>query len=161
MVLSRMMPPVTLLRVVEFSAAHRYGRAEWTRAENEAVFGPQTVLHGHNYRVEIGVHGPMNPETGFVVDLGAVDAALAAVVVGPLHNQTLNEVIPDVAAGTMQPSTEALAVWIGQALAPRIPPPAVLRFVRVWESGALGAEVAFGADALAMPETRTEEGGDA
>lgn len=139
--------PVTLLRIVEFSAAHRYSRADWTDEENQRAFGSQVNLHGHNYRVEVAVQGPLNPLTGFVTDLMALDAAIDALVITPLHNRVLNDEIPEIRSGAMQPSTESLALWIGGRLASQIEKPASLVSVRVWESGTLGAEAHFSRDA--------------
>jgi 6-pyruvoyltetrahydropterin/6-carboxytetrahydropterin synthase len=134
---------VTLLRIVEFSAAHHYHRQDWTVDENARVFGDQVNPHGHNYRVEIGVRGPLDDTTGFVVGLVELDQAISDRIVGPLHNRDLNVVIPEIRQGAMQPSTEALAVWIGTQLAPEVPPPARLTSIRIWESETLGAEVRF------------------
>src|SRR2546430_17436060 len=36
-------------------------------------------LHGHSYRVEEHVSGPVDPGTGWVIDFGALDAACAPV----------------------------------------------------------------------------------
>jgi 6-pyruvoyl-tetrahydropterin synthase len=34
-----------------FAAGHRYHVSEWTPEQNQRVFGPLTVPHGHNYTV--------------------------------------------------------------------------------------------------------------
>ena len=45
--------PVYATRKFTFSAAHRYGRPEWSESENRRVFGHLTVSHGHNYVLEV------------------------------------------------------------------------------------------------------------
>ena len=57
-------------RKFSFSAAHRYWRDEWASEENTRVFGHLTVVHGHNYVLEVTVRGPVDPRTGMVMDLG-------------------------------------------------------------------------------------------
>ncbi|MEK7879484.1 MAG: 6-carboxytetrahydropterin synthase, partial [candidate division NC10 bacterium] len=47
-------------RKFTFSAAHRYWRTEWTPEENRRVFGNLTVVHGHNYCLEVTVRGPVD-----------------------------------------------------------------------------------------------------
>src|SRR5262249_13601516 len=57
-------------RRFSFSAGHRYVVDDWSPAENERVFGRLTVPHGHNYALDVTVRGPIDPETGMVIDLG-------------------------------------------------------------------------------------------
>jgi 6-pyruvoyl-tetrahydropterin synthase len=81
----------------------------------------------------------VDPETGFVVDLAALDALLDRVV-EPLDQRDLNRVIPEVRDGSIQPSTESLARWFWSRLAPEIPGDARLERVRVAELPGLAAE---------------------
>lgn len=73
------------------------------------------ALHGHSYRVELHLEGPVDPRTGFVVDFFAVEQAFA-----PLHatldHQYLNEV-----PGLDNPTAEHIAVWIWQRMRPALP----------------------------------------
>lgn len=104
-------------------------------------FGDSMTPHGHNYSVEVTVRGEVDPETGFVVDLPALDRMLQEEVVGPLDQRDLNQAIAEVREGRMTPSTEALALWFWSRLRDRIPAPARLLRVRVSESDTLAAEV--------------------
>src|SRR5262247_3935538 len=52
-----------------FSAGHRYWVDAWSREENERFFGRLTVPHGHNYTLDVTVRGPIDPQTGMVIDL--------------------------------------------------------------------------------------------
>ena len=127
-----------LVRDVTFVASHHYRLHGRSEAESLAVFGSQSMPHEHRWRIRIEVVGEIDPETGFVVDLAAIDAALHDLV-GDWRDGDLNERIPEVRGGTMQPSTEALARWLHQRLSPRIPGAARLKRVHVWESEDLGA----------------------
>ncbi len=125
-----------LERSVTFRASHRYRRPERSETEDRAAFGDLVDPHPHHYRLTVRVAGPMEPRTGFVVDLPGLDRALEAVV-GPLRDGDLNaRVFPD---GDWLPSCENLARWFHRELLDRIPPPATLLWVRLAESDDLAA----------------------
>lgn len=129
-----------LIRRVRFSAGHRYRRPEWSDERNREAFGASVHAHGHNYAVDVRVRGPIDPETGFVVDLGALDRLLAERIVDRLDSRELTETVPEFRPGEEVPSTEALARWVFGQLEDRIPGDARLVRVRVEESGTLAAE---------------------
>lgn len=65
------MSEVLLTKGIEFAAAHRYGREEWSEARNREVFGAcyNDPGHGHNYFLEVTVAGEVDRQTGMVVNL--------------------------------------------------------------------------------------------
>ena len=132
------MTQARLIRRVRFRAEHHYARSDWPEEENRRVFGPQVDAHVHDWMVEIHVVGPMDEATGFVTDLAALDAALAALMTG-WDGGDLNLLVPEVADGAMQPTTESLARWLHQRLEDGMRPPARLAEVAVFESPDLGA----------------------
>ena len=130
------MAEAALERTLGFRAHHHYRRIDWSDARNREVFGAVADPHAHEYVVTVTVRGEIDAH-GFVVDLAALDALLAARV-GALDGSDLNErVFGD---GRVQPSTEALARWLWGELAGHVPAPARLVRVRVAESGSLAAE---------------------
>jgi len=133
------MGEAALVRTVRFRARHRYWRPEWTEGENRRVFGDSAESHGHDYAVHVTLHGPIDEQTGFLVDLAALDQLLGDVM-RPLDETDLDRVIPEAHEGVMIPSTENLARWFWERLAPRIPGSASLVRVRVEESDTLAAE---------------------
>lgn len=117
------MPHLTrLTRTVRFNAAHRYHRDDWTEARNREVFGAcaNPHGHGHNYLLEATVEGEPDPETGFSVDLGALDEVLREEVVLRLDHQHLNHAVPEFGAGRRVPTTENLVMYLWDRIAPRI-----------------------------------------
>ena len=72
-------------------------------------------LHGHSYRIEVHVRGPVNPEFGWVVDFGDIKRAFDCVH-NKLDHRYLNEV-----RGLENPTSENLARWIWCRLAGFIP----------------------------------------
>jgi 6-pyruvoyltetrahydropterin/6-carboxytetrahydropterin synthase len=137
------MPGASLTRSLRFRAAHHYRRSDWTEAENRRVFGANVEAHEHDWTLAVTVRGEVNPATGFLVDLEALDLAIEEVV-GPLRGQNLTDAIPDAREGTLLPSTESLAAWFFRQLEPRIPAPAHLQRIRVAESDALAADFPAG-----------------
>jgi 6-pyruvoyltetrahydropterin/6-carboxytetrahydropterin synthase len=133
----------SLIREIRFTASHHYAWPTLTDEENRRRFGPQVMPHEHEWRVRVEVVGPLDPATGFLVDLSLLDDALERVV-GPWAGADLNESIAEVRSGALQPSTESLARWLHDRLAAEIPPPARLGAVEIWESEDLGARFPAG-----------------
>lgn len=104
----------TLTRRVTFAAAHRYRRPEWDDARNEATFGPCAWpnYHGHSYICDVTVSGDIDPRTGFVVDLGALDAILRREVHARFDHRNINLDVPEFADGKLVPSGENLARFV-------------------------------------------------
>lgn len=103
--------PTFLTRRVSFAAAHRYRRPEWDEATNRRTFGAcaHPNFHGHSYRCEVTVRGDVDPQTGFVVDLGELDQILATEVRDRFDHRNLNLDVPEFADGRLVPSGENLA----------------------------------------------------
>ncbi|HLX08800.1 MAG TPA: 6-carboxytetrahydropterin synthase [Thermoanaerobaculia bacterium] len=135
-------PSFRLERRYRFSASHLYRRPEWSDEENRARFGKCANLpgHGHNYRLFVTVRGPLDPLTGFVADLGQLDALVADLVLERLDHQHLNAAVPEFAAGALNPSSEALVRWIHDQLAPALPAGVGLARLRLEEDEDLAAE---------------------
>ncbi|MBX9928266.1 MAG: 6-carboxytetrahydropterin synthase [Gemmatimonadaceae bacterium] len=135
------MSTVSLTRRVTFGAAHRYHRAEWSAAQNEAAFGKCARLpwHGHSYVVDVTVRGEIDPQTGMCVSLAALDAALAAEVVARWDHQVLNTSDAAFAEGAKIPTCEEMARLIAERVQPHLAAPARVTRVTVAESDTLSA----------------------
>ena len=74
------------------SASHRLHTEELSAEENRAAYGKcnNPHGHGHNYVVEVLVGGPVNAETGMVVDLVAMDAAVRERILDRFDHANLN-----------------------------------------------------------------------
>jgi 6-pyruvoyltetrahydropterin/6-carboxytetrahydropterin synthase len=133
---------IRLERRYRFSASHLYRRPEWSEEENRRRFGKCANLpgHGHNYRLFVTVEGDVDPRTGFIVDLGALDVLVAAHVIERLDHQHLNAALPEFADGAGIPSSENLVRWIHERLAGELPEGASLVRIRLEEDEDLAAE---------------------
>ena len=128
------MPKVRINRRLHFSAAHRLAHPELSDAENRRVFGDcaNPNWHGHNYELEVTVAGPVDPETGYVMDLKDLKELVNGRVVDDLDHRNLNLDVPWLKG--VLPTTENIAVRIWERLAPHIPKPAALERVVLWET---------------------------
>ncbi|MBX7117993.1 MAG: 6-carboxytetrahydropterin synthase QueD [Gemmatimonadaceae bacterium] len=72
-------------------------------------------LHGHSFRIAVHVRGPVGATTGWVMDFADLKTAWR-----PLHealdHRYLNEI-----PGLENPTSEVLAAWIWDRLAPGLP----------------------------------------
>lgn len=77
-------------------------------------------LHGHSYRVEVHIAGPVDPTVGWVADFHDLADAFA-----PLHAQLDHTYLNEV-PGLENPTSELLAQWIWERLAAALPLSAVV-----------------------------------
>ena len=128
------MTRVRITRRLHFCAAHRLCRPDWSDEKNRQVFGncANENWHGHNYELDVTIVGPVDPETGYVMDLKDLKDLVNERVVDDLDHRNLNL---DVAwLDGVIPSTENLAVKIWERIAPHVPAPSVLDRVVLWET---------------------------
>ena len=72
-------------------------------------------MHGHSYRVDVHVAGPLGAATGWVIDFAEIADAFEPVLEA-LDHRVLNDV-----EGLENPTCERLAVWIWARLRPALP----------------------------------------
>lgn len=127
------MPIVTATRLVKFNAGHRVYNPTWSDERNHATFGKcsNPNFHGHNYTLEITVEGSVDPETGYVMDLGALKLIAERELVQHLDHKNLNLDVPFL-TGTI-PTTENLVLACWRVLAPLVAPQRLVR-LKLWET---------------------------
>lgn len=72
-------------------------------------------VHGHSFRIEIHVSGPIHPKFGWVMDFADIKRAFAPLF-DALDHRYLNDV-----DGLENPTSENLAAWIWSRLKPALP----------------------------------------
>lgn len=91
-------------------------------------------LHGHSYRFDVVIAGPLQhggPQSGMVVDFDALSAVVRPAVIERLDHASLNDFMPN-------PTAEHIALWIWDALAPGI---GGLSEIVLWETATASAVV--------------------
>ncbi|MGB3405313.1 MAG: 6-carboxytetrahydropterin synthase [Microcoleaceae cyanobacterium] len=99
-----------------FSAAHRLALPDLSFEENCEIYGKcaRPNGHGHNYHLEVTVKGEIDPRTGMIVDLVALQTAIDDYVVEPFDHTFLNKDIAYFAK--VVPTAENIAVHIQDLL---------------------------------------------
>lgn len=126
-------PQVTVTRRQHFSAAHRVHNPAMSDAENQRVFGKcnNPNWHGHNYILDVSVTGPLDANTGYVIDLSRVKQIVEESVIRHVDHRNLNlevEFLRDVI-----PTTENIVVAFWRVLEPALRPARLTKLV-LWET---------------------------
>lgn len=98
---------VELIKEFRFEAAHRLPRVP----EGHKC----ARLHGHSFRFEIHVRGPIDPETGWLMDYGDISK-----IVKPVRNELDHRYLNEI-PGLENPTSEVLAAWIWARVKPNLP----------------------------------------
>ncbi|HWA80209.1 MAG TPA: 6-carboxytetrahydropterin synthase QueD [Acetobacteraceae bacterium] len=106
-----------------FEAAHRLPKTPPTHRCHR--------MHGHSYRVVLGLEGRVDPESGFVADFFEIEENFSPLL-AELDHHCLNEI-----EGLENPTAENIAVWIWQRAKPALPQ---LTVVTVYETPDCWAE---------------------
>lgn len=119
-------------RRYSLSASHRLHTPALDAEKNRAAYGKcnNPHGHGHNYIVEVLVAGPVDPETGMVMNLARLDEAVQATVLDRFDHANLNL---DPIFADRVPTTENLCKAVFQLLQKPVAP-AELAHVRVEET---------------------------
>ncbi|MFN5911458.1 MAG: 6-pyruvoyl trahydropterin synthase family protein [Bacteroidota bacterium] len=120
-------------RRITFNAAHRLFNPNWSDEKNMAIFGKcsNPNYHGHNYVLETWVDGPVDPETGYVIDLKILKDLLNSEVSERFDHRNLN--LDCVEFKELKPSAENIAFVIWNLLREKLDDKFSLR-VKLWET---------------------------
>jgi 6-pyruvoyltetrahydropterin/6-carboxytetrahydropterin synthase len=88
-------------------------------------------LHGHSYRLVVHVEGPLQPQTGWVMDFADLRR-----VVDPLIERLDHQYLNDI-DGLGQSTAEVIVVWIWNKLKPELPGLCRLELFETAKAGAV------------------------
>lgn len=111
---------VTVARHAHFNAAHRLNNPEWDAERNKEVFGKcnNPSYHGHNYELIVKVTGPIDPATGYVMDMKVLAELTEQLVCDRFDHKNLNTDTDEFR--NLNPTAENIAVVIWHLLRPEI-----------------------------------------
>ena len=101
-----------------FCASHKYGNSNWSEEKNFEVFGKDYNNHGHNYILEVSVTGPIDPDSGWLIDLQTLNVLVKSRIVDVMDHSQIEKDI-DWFKGK-QPSSENILLWAWEEIAPRM-----------------------------------------
>jgi len=130
------MPIIT--KIYHFCAAHKYGHENWPCAKNHQVFGKDADIHGHNYKLEISVTGPINEDTGFIIDLDILSEIVKNEVLDYMDHSQIEKDIDWFE--NRQPSTENMVIFIWQQLQSELPGKVKLVKIKLQETPTIYSE---------------------
>ena len=119
-----------LTKTVQFEAAHQLPEHR----------GKCARLHGHSYRLEVSLRGPIRrapgeSDDGMVMDLQDLSALIHQAVLARLDHRYLNDILEE------RTTAENLAHWIWDALLENGLPEALLYRLRLWETSSGWVEI--------------------
>lgn len=130
---------ITVVKEFTFDAAHKLLRYD----------GPCANIHGHTYKLQIGIKGLINSETGMVVDFGEVKALVKPFVEHMDHsflNDLSNYNKPScyLPGFPEQPTAENMVQWLAEVISKELEAAygyvIVIDFIRLWETPTSYAE---------------------
>jgi 6-pyruvoyltetrahydropterin/6-carboxytetrahydropterin synthase len=125
---------IYITRRVEFCASHRLHNPALSDEANADLYGKcnNPGGHGHTYVLEVTVKGPLNPETGMLMDLRDLGKLLEQEIVDRVDHKNLNMDVELLEA--VIPTAENLAVVFWNLLEKALPENCRVHEVRLWES---------------------------
>jgi 6-pyruvoyltetrahydropterin/6-carboxytetrahydropterin synthase len=128
-----------LSRRVDFSATHVYGVPSWSSEKNRRVFGlcNNPSGHGHDYKLEVMVKGPLNESSGIVVNTTDIKNIVNSFVESELDGKFLDREHKHFQKNI--PTTENLVNYIWNSLQDSFLG-CVLQRIRLHENHYLSAE---------------------
>lgn len=116
-----------------FNCAHRLHNPNWSAEKNLEIFGKcnSPNYHGHNYVLETWVEGPVDPDTGYLIDTKILKDIIKEEVHEPFDHRNLNLDVPEFQH--LNPTAENIAIVIWNKLRLRLPQHLGLR-IRLYET---------------------------
>ena len=82
----------SICKIVTFEAAHRLHNPDLTEKENLDLYGPCNSLHGHTYKLECCVSGPV-ADSGFIMNFKDLKKILQEEVLDKYDHAYLNDLL--------------------------------------------------------------------
>lgn len=107
------MKTVYLTRRERFNATHKMWNSEWSKEKNLNVFGKcaNPNWHGHNYELFVTIKGPVNPATGYLVDLKTISQIIQTNVIDKLDHKNLSLDVPFMKNKLCSTENLSIAIW--------------------------------------------------
>ena len=124
---------ISVFRKAHFNAAHRLHNPKWSEEKNNEIFGlcNNPHYHGHNYELEVKLTGEVDPDTGYLYDLGKLRDIIKTQIENRFDHKNLNiqcEEFKD-----LIPSAEHIAYVIHNILREHIESQYEIQ-VKLWET---------------------------
>lgn len=104
---------IRLTRRECFNAAHRLYREDYSDEKNLEIFGKcsNPNWHGHNYELFVTVSGPVDPGTGFVINLKLLSEIIRINIIEKLDHKNINLEVDFMKGRLASTENLAMAIW--------------------------------------------------
>lgn len=121
---------ISLSRRYQFAAAHVLRQPSLSDADNERIYGKcaNPSGHGHNYGLEVTIAGPVNPDTGRIIEPERLDEIVRHRVLERFDHSMLNQ---DSLFQGVVPTAENIATVVHRQLEVAFADPEGARLLRV------------------------------
>lgn len=111
-----------LTRCETFCAGHRVHNPSLDDETNRTLFGKCNNQngHGHNYKVEVTIKGPVDRTTGMVINLLEL-RDIMAMVIEPMDHRRLDQDLEYFAASGIVATTENIAIYMWNKISKLLP----------------------------------------
>ncbi|KAL3865340.1 hypothetical protein ACJMK2_006938 [Sinanodonta woodiana] len=130
----RKTPPIVYIsRTENFSTAHRLHSPGLSDEENKTLYGKcnNPNGHGHNYKVEVVLRGPVDPLTGMVINLVDLKNYMDTAIMSVLDHKNVDKDVPYFSS--VVSTAENIAVFIWDRMVEQLPP-GLLYEVKLYET---------------------------
>ncbi|XP_053209859.1 6-pyruvoyl tetrahydrobiopterin synthase-like [Panonychus citri] len=115
-------PIVYLTKKISFSAAHRLNSSRLDSLTNGKIYGKCNNIngHGHNYRVEVNLRGPIDEETGMLINLTQLKRIMEQVIETVDHKFIDRDVPYFIDSGKVS-TVENISVYLYDSVKEKLP----------------------------------------
>lgn len=112
---------MAIYRHEHFNAAHRIHNPALSDDDNIRIYGKcnNPNFHGHNYELTVRVCGEVDPNTGYVMDLGQLSSIIKEHVLDRLDHMNLNIDVPEFR--DVIPTAENIVITVYTMLRSQLP----------------------------------------
>jgi len=132
-----MSPPIGYVtRIETFSSAHRLHCKEMSDKDNASVYGPCNNAngHGHNYRLEVTVKGPIDPVNGMIMNVTDLKKIIHDHVFDVMDHKNLDLDVAVFRDTGMVSTTENLVVVVWKLIVDKLPAGVKLYRIKIHET---------------------------
>ena len=111
---------ISVTRKEHFNCAHRLHNSNWSNEKNASFYGKcnNPNYHGHNYNLEVTITGPIDEESGYLIDMKELSDIIKEEILIPFDHKNLNLDVEDFK--NLIPTAENMAIVMYNKLVNRI-----------------------------------------
>ena len=111
---------ISVTRKEHFNCAHRLHNPNWSNEKNASFYGKcnNPNYHGHNYNLEVTITGPIDEESGYLIDMKELSDIIKEEILIPFDHKNLNLDVEDFK--NLIPTAENMAIVMYNKLKSRL-----------------------------------------